>query len=88
MIAKLPPEIPQPEHVVEEIVHGGPSRRVVAGYGAVLRLRRLRHQPRAEDLCPCGARGAPRGHQWILVPWWEVAGRLLHRLAVVGPEEP
>ena len=88
MIAKLPCEIPQPEHVVEEIVHGGPSRRVVAGYGAELRLRFLGHQPRAEDFRPCGARGAPRGHPQSLVPGREVAGRLLHRLAVVGPEEP
>ena len=62
MVAELPCEITQPEHVVERIVHGGPSRRVVAGYGAELRLRRLGHQPRAEDFCPCGALGAPRGH--------------------------
>ena len=62
MIAELPREIPQLEHVVEGIVQGGPSRRVVAGYGAGLRLCRLRHQPRAEDFCPCGACGSPRGH--------------------------
>ena len=88
MIAKLQREIPQPEHVVEEIVYGGSSRRGVAGYGAELGLCRLGHQPRAEDFRPCGARGTPRGHPWSLVPGREVAGRLLHRLAVVGPEEP
>ena len=31
VVAKLPREVPQPEHVVEEIVHRGPSRRVVSG---------------------------------------------------------
>ena len=62
VIAKLPCEMPQLEHVVEEIVHGCPSRRVLAGYGVELRLRCLGHQPRAEDFCPYGARGAPRGH--------------------------
>ena len=88
VIAKLPCEIPVPDHVVEEIVHGRPSRRVVAGYGAELRLRLLGHQPRAEDFRLCGARGAPRGHSQSLVPGREVASRLLHRLAVVGPKEP
>ena len=88
MIAKVPCEIPQPEHVVEEIVPGGPSWQAVAGYGAEPRLRRLRHQLRAEDFCPRGARGALRGHPKSLVPGPEVAGCLLHRLAVVGPEEP
>ena len=87
MVAKLPCEISQPEHVVEEIVHGGPPRRVVAGYGAELRLCLLGHQPRAEDFRPCGARGAPQGHAQGFVPGWEVAGRLVHRLAVVGPED-
>ena len=88
MVAKLPCEIPQPELVVEEMVHGGPSRRVVAGYGAELRLCLLGHQPRAEDFHPRGARGAPRGHPQGFVPGLEVAGRLLYRQAVVGPEEP
>ena len=88
VIAKLPCEVPQPEHVVEVIVHGVPSGRVVAGYGAELRLRFLGHQPRAEDFRPCGARGAPRGHPQSLVPGQEVAGRLLLRLAVVGPGKP
>ena len=55
-------EISQPERVVEEILYGGPSRRVVAGYGAELRFCCFEHQPRAEDFRPCGARGAPRGH--------------------------
>ena len=73
---------------MEEIVHGGPSWRVVAGYGAELRLCLLGHQPRAEDFRSCGARGAPRGHPLGFVPGWEVAGCLVHRLAVVGPEEP
>ena len=44
VVAKLPFEVPQPEHVVEKIVHRGPSRRVVAGYGAELHLRVLGHQ--------------------------------------------
>ena len=55
VVAKLPCEVPQPEHVVEEIVHRGPSRRVVSGYGAELRLRVLRQQSGAEHLRPCGA---------------------------------
>ena len=59
VVAKLPCEVPQQEHVVEEIVHRGPSRRVVAGYGAELRLRVLGHQSGAEDFRPCGACGAP-----------------------------
>ena len=88
MIAKLPGEVPQPEHVVEEIIHRGPSWRVIAGYGEELRLPVLGHQPRAEDFRPCGACGAPRGHPQGFVPGWEVAGRLLYRLAVVGAEEP
>ena len=87
MIAELPREISQPEHVVEEIVHGGLSWRVVASYGAELRFCRFRHQPRAEYFCPCGARRQPGGHPSSLVPGRELAGRLLHRLAVVGPEE-
>ena len=44
VVAKLPCEVPQPEHVVEEIVHRGPPWRDVAGYGAELRLRVLGHQ--------------------------------------------
>ena len=70
------------------MVHGGPSGRVVAGYGAELRLCLLGHQPRAEDFRPCGACGVPQGHPQGFVPGWEVAGRLVHRLVVVGPEEP
>ena len=88
VVAKLPRELPQPEHVVEEIVHRGPSRRVVSGYGAELRLRVLGHQSEAEHFGPRGACGAPRGHPQGLVPRPEVAGRLVYRLAVVGPEEP
>ena len=88
MVAKPSSESPQPEYVVEGIVHGGPSRRFVAGYGAELRLRRVGHQPRAEDFCPCGALGSPRGHLQGLVPRREAAGCLLHCLAVMGPEEP
>ena len=71
-----------------EIVHGRPSRRVVAGYGAELRLCPLGHQSRAEDFRLRGTRGVPRGHPQGFVPGREVAGRLLHCLAVVGPEEP
>ena len=88
MVAKPPCEVPQLEHVVEKIVHRGPSRWVVAGYGADLRLCVLGHQPRAEDFRPCGACKAPRGHPQGFVPGWEVAGRLVYRLAIVGPEEP
>ena len=62
MIAELPHEVLQPEHVLEEIVHGGPSRRVVAGDCTEPRLRCLAHQPRAEDFRRFGARGAPRIH--------------------------
>ena len=87
MVAKLPCEVPQPGHVVEEIVHRGPYRRVVAGYGAELRLRVLVHQSGAEDFRACGACGAPRGHPKGFVPGWEVAGCPVYRLAVVGPEE-
>ena len=68
MVAKLPFEVPQPEHVVEEIVHRGPSRRVVAGYGAELRLRVLGHQPGAEDFCPCGACGVIEATHRALSP--------------------
>ena len=71
-----------------KIFHRGPSRWVVAGYGAELRLCVLGHQSGAEDFRPCGACGAPRGHPQGFVPGWEVAGRLVYRLAVVGPEEP
>ena len=87
MVAKLPCKVPQPEHVVEKIVHIGPSRRVVAGYGAELRLRVLGHQSGAEDFSPCGACGAQRGHPQGFVPGWELTGRFVYRLAVVGPEE-
>ena len=45
VVAKLRCEVPQLEHVVEEVVHRGPSRRVVAGYGAELRLRVLGPSP-------------------------------------------
>ena len=88
MVAKLPCEVPQPELVVEKIIHGGPSRRVIAGYGAELCLRVLGHQSGAEDFRSCGACGAPRGHPQGFVPGWEVAGRLVYSLAVVGPGEP
>ena len=88
MVAKLPCEVPQPEHVVEEIVHRGPSWRVVAGYGAELRLRVLGHQSGAEDFRPCGACGAPRGHPQGFVPGWEAVGRLVYCLAVAGPDKP
>ena len=87
VVAKLPREVPQPEHVVEKIVHRGPSRRVVSGYGAELRIRVLGHQSGAEHLRPSGACGAPRSHPQGLVSRWEVAGCLVYRLAVVWPEE-
>ena len=38
MVAELPVEVPQSEHVLEENVHGGFSRGVVAGDRAELRL--------------------------------------------------
>ena len=72
---------------MEEIVQRGPSRQVVAGYRSELRLRVLGHQSGAEDFCPCGACGAPRGPPADFVLWWQVAGHLVYRLAVVGPEE-
>ena len=56
MIAELPNEVSEPEHVVEVILHGGPSWRVLAGNCAELRFCRLGHQTRAEDLHPFGAR--------------------------------
>ena len=59
MIAELPHQVSQPEHVVEEIVKEGPSWQVVAGDCAELRFCHFPHQPRAEDFSPCGARGAP-----------------------------
>ena len=62
MVAELPHEVPQPEHVLEGLVHGGPSWCVVAGDRAELRFCRLGHQPRAEDFRPLGACRAPRGH--------------------------
>ena len=36
MNAELSHEIPPPEHVLEELVHAGPPRRVVAGNRAEL----------------------------------------------------
>ena len=59
VVAELPCEISQPEHMVEEIVHGGPPWWVVAGNGAELRLRLLWYQPRAEGFCPRGTHGTP-----------------------------
>ena len=88
MVAKLACKVPQPVHVVEEIVHRGPSWRVIAGYGAELRLRVLGHESGAEDFRPCSACGAPLGHPEGFVPGWEVAGRLVYCLAIVGPGEP
>ena len=61
-VAELPHEIPQPEHVLEELVHGGPPRWVVAGNRAELRVCRFGHQPGTEDLRPLGAGGTPRSH--------------------------
>ena len=86
--AELPCEVPQPEHVLEELFHGGPPWRVVAGNCSTLRLRRLGHQPGTESLPPLGAGRAPRGDPQRLAPRQEVLGRFLDRLAVVGPEEP
>ena len=62
VVAELPQEIPQPEHVLEELVDGGPPQRVVVGNRAELRLRRSRQQPGTEDLCPLGSGGAPQSH--------------------------
>ena len=71
MIAELPREVSQPEHVVEEIVYRGPSWRVAAGYGAESRFccpqRRgfpsMRH-PRSAmrppiEACPQAGGGGP-----------------------------
>ena len=60
VVAKLPCEVPQPEHVVEEIVHRGPSRRVVPGYGAELRLCVLGLTRRGEE----ARAGGLWGVQW------------------------
>ena len=73
---------------MEEIIHRAPYWLVIAGYCAELHLRVLEHQSGAEDFRPCGACQAPRGYPQGFVPGWEVAGRPLYRLAVVGPEEP
>ena len=87
VVAELPHKIPQPEHVLEELIHRSPPRRFVASNRAELRLPRLGHQPGTEDLRSLGAGGPPRSHPYRLVPGREVSGRLLYRLAVVGPEE-
>ena len=79
-------EVPQPEHVLEELVYGGPSRRVVAGNRAELHFCRFGHQPRTGDLRH--ASQTPRSHPERLVPGQDVSVCLLYRLAVVGPEEP
>ena len=88
MVAVPPHEVPQPEHVLDELVQGGPSWRVVAGDRAMLRFCHLVHQPRAEDFHPLDTCGAPGGHPRLLVPGQGVARRLLYRLVVVRPEEP
>ena len=62
VVAELPHEVPQPQHVLEELIYRGPSRQVVAGNYAELRFRRVRHQPGTEDLRPLGAGGTPRSH--------------------------
>ena len=62
VVAELPHEVSQPEHVLEEAGYGGPSWRDVAGIGAELRFRRLGHQPGTQDLRPLGAGGPPRSH--------------------------
>ena len=62
MIAELGHEVPPQEHVLEEFLHGGSSRRVVPGYSAELRFCRLGYEPRAEDLLSLGASGAPQSH--------------------------
>ena len=62
MIAELPHEVSRPEHVLEEFVYRGPSRRVVAGDCAELHFCCLRHESRAEDFLPFGACGAQRSH--------------------------
>ena len=88
LVAELRRRVPQPEHALEELVHGGPPSRVVAGNRAGLRLCRLWHQPGAENLHPVGASGAPRGGPQHLIPGREVPGRFLDCLAVVEPGEP
>ena len=89
MVEELPCEVPQLEHVLDDLVHEGPFRRVVAGNCAELCLCRAGHPPRAENLRPLRAGGAPRGDPYRrLIPGREVLGRFLHCLAVVWPEEP
>ena len=62
VVAELPHKVPQPEHVLEELISGGPPRQVVPGHRAELCLCRLDYQPGAENLPPLGAGGAPRGN--------------------------
>ena len=49
VISELPDKVPQPEHVLEEMVRGGPSWQVVVRHCVELRFCSLGHQPRAED---------------------------------------
>ena len=60
VVAELPTKVPQPQQVLEELVHGGPSR-VVADNCAELRLCRLGHQRRAENLRPVRLRRSASG---------------------------
>ena len=62
VVAELPQEVSQPEHVLEELVYGGPSQQVLAGNRAELRCCSFGHQPGTEDLCPLAAGGTPRSH--------------------------
>ena len=52
MVAQLPCGVPQLEHVLEENVHGGFSRGVVAGDRAELPHRGFGDQPWLENLRP------------------------------------
>ena len=80
VVAVLPHEVSQPEHVLTELVKGGPSWRVVAGNRAELRLCCFGHQPEAENPCQIGTSGAPQSHSSRFVPGREVAARLLYRI--------
>ena len=62
VVAKLPCEVPQPEHVVEEIVHRGPSRRVVSGYVHVAPAER--HEATHRALSPGGRWRAASSTAW------------------------
>ena len=88
VFAQLPRKVPQPEHVVEEIVDEGPPWRVTADNRAELSPCCLRHQHKPENHRLLGARGAPGWDLQRHIAGPEVLCCFYDRLAVVKPEEP